>query len=302
VTWREEVGESTRAVTGHFSSPATFVTDGNETPLTPTAQADVREPISSACIATPFNADGASCQGGAVGTPFFLTINGTTTRSLFANAYEPEAPVTGAASNVGTTTAGVSASVNPRGAAVSVSFQFGTTTAYGQTSTAQRIAPASSAVPFSAQLTGLPAGTTIHYRAVATSDFGTFAGADRTFTTAAVPPVVSPPPVAKAAGHGSVLRVTTSGSIAKVRVRCAGATGAVCRLVVRVTAHRGKHVLLVGHASVSLLAGQTRTVTVRLNKAGRRLLGHGHRLRARLTVQQAGSPSVRASIVTFRRH
>jgi hypothetical protein len=53
--------------------------------------------------------------------------------------------------------------------------------------------------------------------------------------------------------------------------------------------------------SVVLRAGQTRTLTVRLNKAGRRLLGHGRRLRVRLTVQQVGAPGVRASILTFRR-
>jgi hypothetical protein len=309
VTWREEVGGKSVASSGHFANPATFVTDGSEIPLTPTAKANVREPISSACIATPFNADGAACQGAALGTPFFLTTADTTTpRGLFANAYEPEAPATGSASGVGTTAAGVAASVNPRGAAVSVSFQFGTTTAYGQTSAPQRIAPASSAVPFSAQLTGLPPGTTIHYRAVATSDFGTFAGADRTLTTVAVPPQPTPPPpVATAAGHGSVLRVTTSGSVAKVRVKCAGQAGAVCRLVLRLSAvsshaaHRGKGALLVARVSVVLRAGQTRTLTVRLNKAGRRLLGHGRRLRVRLTVQQVGAPGVRASILTFRR-
>ena len=307
VTWREEVGgETTRAASGHFTSPSAFVIDGEETPLTPTAQAAVREPISSACIATPFNADGASCQGGALGTPFFLTTAGTSTHGLFASAYEPEAPVTGSASGIGTTTAGVSASVNPRGANVAVSFQFGTTTAYGQSTAPQHTGPGSSATPFSAQLTGLPAATTIHYRAVATSDFGTFAGADRTFTTAAVPPVASPPPGATAAGHGSELRVTTRGSVAKVRVSCSGQAGAVCRLTLRLTAarghaaHRGRGALLVGRASVVLRAGQARTVTVRLNRTGRRLLAHGRRLRVRLTVQQAGAAN-RASIVTFRR-
>ncbi len=309
VSWREDVGAGESvAVTGHFANPATFVTDSNAIPVTPSAQADVREPISSGCIATPFNGDGMACQGGASGTPFLLTTAGTSTLGLFANAYEPEAPATGSASGVGTTAAGVAASVNPRGAAVSVSFQFGTTTAYGQSSAPQRTAPASAAVPFSAQLTGLPPGTTIHYRAVATSDFGTFAGADRTLTTVAVPPQPTPPPpVATAAGHGSVLRVTTSGSVAKVRVKCAGQAGAVCRLVLRLSAvsphaaHRGKGALLVARVSVVLRAGQTRTLTVRLNKAGRRLLGHGRRLRVRLTVQQVGAPGVRASIVTFRR-
>jgi hypothetical protein len=310
VTWREEVGGSTRASTGHFSSPASFVLDENEIPLTPTAQADVREPISSACIATPFNHDGASCQGGALGTPFFLTTAGTSTRGLFATAYEPEAPATGAATGIGATGATVSGTVNPRGASVAASFQFGTTTAYGQTTAAQRIGPASAAVPFSAQLTGLPSGTTIHYRSVATSDFGTFVGADRVLTTAAVPPPTPPPPAGvTAAAHGSVLRVTTSGSAAKVRVRCIGSGGAVCHIVLRLTAlsgahasHRGRHVLLVGRASIALAAGQTKTVTLSLNRTGRRLLVHGRPLRARLTVQQLGAGAVRSAVVTFGKH
>ena len=68
-----------------------------------------------------------------------------------------------------------------------VSFQFGTTTAYGQSTEAQTTAPNNAATPFTAQLTGLPAGTTIHYRAVAVSDFGTFVGADQTLTTASTP-------------------------------------------------------------------------------------------------------------------
>ena len=82
VTWRESVGGVTTAFVGHFVNAAnpTFVLDESDVPLTPTAQADVREPISSSCTANPFNADGAACQGGAVGTPFFLFTNGTSPR------------------------------------------------------------------------------------------------------------------------------------------------------------------------------------------------------------------------------
>ena len=65
-----------------------------------------------------------------------------------------------------------------------MSFQFGTTTAYGQTTAPQKTGPDNAADSFSALLTGLAPGTTIHYRAVATSDFGTFLGADQQFTTA----------------------------------------------------------------------------------------------------------------------
>ena len=75
-----------------------------------------------------------------------------------------------------------------------VSFQFGTTTAYGQVDrSADDRARATRLTPFAAQLTGLPAGTTIHYRAVAVSDFGTFVGADQTLTTAPAPPAPGPP-------------------------------------------------------------------------------------------------------------
>jgi hypothetical protein len=107
--------------------------DESNVPLTPTGtssdQADVREPISSGCIATPFNADGAACQGGALGTPFFLFTNGTSPLSLFADAYRPDTPVTGGASSIGTSSAIVSGAVNPAGAAVNVFFEYGTTTA-----------------------------------------------------------------------------------------------------------------------------------------------------------------------------
>ena len=87
-----------------------------------------------------------------------------------------------------------------------MSFQFGTTTAYGQSTAAQTTGPDNAADAFSAALTGLPAGTTIHYRAVATSDFGTQVGADQTLTTQSTPP---PPPVP---GKASVGRARVSGN------------------------------------------------------------------------------------------
>ena len=158
--------------------------DATNVPLTPTTQADVREPISSGCTANPFNGDGTTCQGGAVGTPFFLFTNGTSPPNLFANAYQPNTPATGGASGVTTTSATVNGSVATNGAAVSVSFQFGTTTAYGHTTPAQKTAPDGTPAAFSATLSGLPANSTVHYRAVATSDFGTFTGPDRALRTA----------------------------------------------------------------------------------------------------------------------
>jgi hypothetical protein len=321
VSWREEVGGTSKAFTGHFANPGTFVLDQGDVSLTPTAQADVREPISSSCIATPFNMDGASCQGGAAGTPFFLFTAGTSPRGLFANAYAPEAPVTGGAT-VGGSSAVVNATVNPKGATVKESFEFGTTTAYGQSTASQRSAPVSTAVPFSAQLSGLPAGTTIHYRAVASSDFGSFVGADRTLTTAPAPPATVPGTGTAAVGRVTVLARGTSGPAANVKVTCGGAAGAMCSLTLRLTVvetlkgHRllaasavghkgGSHrTVVVGTARVSLSAGQTKTVRVVLNRTGKRLVSRLHGLRAKLQVRQSniagGASTVFSKTVAFK--
>ncbi len=324
VSWREDIGGGVaKGFTGHFVNPAnpTFVLDASDTPLTPTGtgpgQADVREPISSSCIATPFNADGAACQGGAVGTPFFLFTNGTNPRSLFANAYQPATPVTGSASGVTSSSATVNGTVNPEGASVKVSFQYGTSTAYGQATAAQPTGVGNAATPFTALLTGLPAGRTIHYRAVAVSDFGTSVGADQTLMTASTPP--SGPP---AAGTTSVGRAKASGPTASVRLSCTGPAGATCRLALKLTVtetfkghkrvavtarsnrRKTRKVVVVGTAKLSLGAGQTRTVRIALNRTGRRLLDSRHGLKATLRVTQETAPGTTATVssqtVTFK--
>ena len=306
VSWREDIGGGiVKAYTGHFVDAAnpTFVLDESHVPITPTAQADVREPISSSCIATPFNADGAACQGGAVGTPFFLFTNGTSLLGLFADAYQPDTPVTGEASSIGTSTAIVSGAVNPEGAAVNVFFEFGTTAVYGQATAAQKTEPNNSTTPFAVGLAGLPAGTTIHYRAVAASDFGKFVGADQTVTTASVPPSPPPPaPPPQANGKASFGHATVSGTTARVRVVCTGPAGAKCKLVFTLTvteifkrnklisvtarAKLKKKIVVVGIANVTLNAGESRTVRISLNGTGKKLLAKRHKLKVRLRVTQ----------------
>jgi hypothetical protein len=312
VTYRTNDGSGkATATTGHFVNAAnpTFVTDNSTIALTPTSQADVREPISSGCTANPFNADGATCQGAAIGTPFFLFTDGTTTRSLFADAYQPDAPVTGAASGVGQNTATVSGTVNPEGARATVSFQFGTTTVYGQTTAAQKTGPDNAADAFSAALSGLPAGTTIHYRAVATSDFGTRVGADQTLTTQSPP---SPPPVV--AGKASAGLARVSGNTVSVPVTCQGDTSCTVSLKLTVTKTLRGHKLLaisarrtkvthktvvLGAGSATIKAGQTATVRIGLNRTGRTLLAVRHKVTARLTVAQ-GTRTISTQKVTFK--
>ena len=84
--------------------------------------------------------------------------------------------------------------VNPLGAATTVRFEYGTT----QRSRLQRgrrpLTASGDPSPVSAAVTGLPAGTTIYYRASATNNYGTTPGAIRSFATPAVIPITTPGP------------------------------------------------------------------------------------------------------------
>jgi hypothetical protein len=297
VTWREETASGTTAFVGHFVNAAnpTFVLDESDVPLTPTGtgpgRADVREPISSSCIATPFNQDGQACQGGALGTPFFLFTNGTSPLGLFADAYQPGTPVTGAASAISTNAATISGSVNPRGAAAKVSFEFGTTTAYGQSTPVQTLPLGNTPATFTAQLSGLAAGTTIHYRAVASTDFGTFTGADQTLTTTTPAPVVGVATVGHAKVHGKTVAV---------KITCSNAP---CTVTLKLTAiGRHHHRVGVGSTTLTLAAGQTRIARVSLNGTGKHLLAARHVLKAKLSVSQAPSTTLSTQNVTFKTH
>ena len=254
----------------------------------------------STCPADPFTQDGAACPANAVGTPFFAFTNTTNgPRALFAQTYQPENVQTAPASGVAVGQATLGGSVNPAGAPVQVQVEFGPTTSYGQSTAVQSLAPSETQTPFSAAVTGLPAGT-LHYRAVATSDFGTFAGPDATVHIPATPPPPSP-----GDGHTSVGHAKVKGTTASVRVSCTGATGATCKLAFRMTVTeklRGhkmiavtarkqpktrKVVVTVGSArGLTLIAGQSKVVKISLNGRGKRLLASRHTLKVTLDVTQ----------------
>ncbi len=318
VSWREDEGGVTKGFLGHFVNAAnpTFVLDENNIPLSPTGagagQADVRTPISSGCTATLQNQDGAACQGGAIGTPFFLFTNTiSSTLQLFAGAYNPT-PATGGPSNVTTTSATINGSVTTNGAAANAHFEYGTSTQYGSSTPTQRTVVDGSPQNFSAALSGLPANTVIHYRMVATSDFGTFNGQDQTLRTAAIPPTPKP-------GHASIRHVTVSGTTASLRVSCSGNSVDSCKLsfkltvtetllgkkIVAVSARskpkRHRVTVTVGTASTNLHAGQSRTVRISLNGKGKSLLSKYRTLHTRLRVTQTRKKgSVLTKTVTFK--
>ncbi|MDQ6811461.1 MAG: hypothetical protein M3Z95_06145 [Actinomycetota bacterium] len=200
VSWHETNGSGqTVTVVGHFEgNPANPVfhldTPAAGVGTTPAGKSDVRSPIASTCPDDPFTGDGSACPGGSVGTPFYAFNAGMTPQSLFSQAYTPGAAQTGGAPSISQTGATVAGSVNTDGAPTRVYFDFGTSTAYGSISAPQLLAPAAgTTTAVSAALAGLPAGTVIHYRVVAQTDFGTVAGADAAFTTAPAPLPLPPP-------------------------------------------------------------------------------------------------------------
>lgn len=95
---------------------------------------------------------------------------------------------TGDAADVTRSGARLTGTVNPQGTATSYRFEYGTTTAYGSTTTAADAGSGTGAVAASAALTGLAAQTTYHYRLVALRGGSVVAvGADKTLTTTANP-------------------------------------------------------------------------------------------------------------------
>jgi plastocyanin len=114
--------------------------------------------------------------------------------------------ITNPATNVAAFSATLNGSVNPRGATTTVFFQYGLTRSYGSTSPMQ-IQNGNTLRPVSANITGLLANRTYHFRIVARNNGGTSFGADRTFTTltATGPPVVVTRPATLIASFSATL-------------------------------------------------------------------------------------------------
>ena len=107
--------------------------------------------------------------------------DGTFTTLTFTG---PPVTATNSATRVASFSATLNGSVYPHGSATTVYFQYGTTTGYGLTTPADT-KTGNRYQDVTANINGLTASTTYHYRIVATNSFGTRYGSDRTFTTLA---------------------------------------------------------------------------------------------------------------------
>jgi trimeric autotransporter adhesin len=164
------------------SSAACAQTSGGNSIPAGTSPVTVSAAIGDLTASTQYYYELVAVSG--AGTSPSSTPQTFTTTSTAATM--PTATTATPPTNVSYTTATVSGTVNTQGAAVgSCVFEYGTSTAYGQTSPCTPTPSSSSttAQTVSANLTGLSTGTVYHYRVAILTGGGPAVGGDQTFTT-----------------------------------------------------------------------------------------------------------------------
>ena len=125
------------------------------------------------------------------------------------SATGPPVVITNPATLIASFSATLNSLVDPHGLTTTVYFQYGPTTSYGSTTSGQTKS-GNTYQSVSANVGGLGASTTYHFRIVATNSGGTRYGSDSTFTTlsATGPPVVATNPATNIAGSSARLNGT----------------------------------------------------------------------------------------------
>ena len=110
----------------------------------------------------------------------------------FATLCTAPAATTNPASGIGTASATLNGTVNANGSSTTVTFDWGTTTGYGNSATAsQSPVTGSSSTAVSAGLTGLTPNTLYHFRLKTVNCGGTTYGSDLSFTTSCAAPTAA---------------------------------------------------------------------------------------------------------------
>src|SRR5947209_4186456 len=144
-----------------------------------------------------------------------LTALAAATVGGVAAAASAPTAVTGRAVNIRDNRALLQGSVKPNGASTTFYFQWGLTTSYGVNGAPHSVGSGSRFQAVSEEARGLVGGTTYHYRVVATNQFGTTVGGDRSFKTTGAPP--------PGAVTGSAVNLSPTGAILTGDVFPAGA-------------------------------------------------------------------------------
>ena len=189
----------------------------------------------------------ANLTGLTAGTKYYFeavaqnatgTTNGTiATFTTTAAAALAPTTTTGLATALTASTASLAGTVNPNGQATTAWFLYGTssTLAGAAQTTTQSLAAGTTATAITANLTGLSAGTTYYFQAVAQNPTGTANGSIGSFTTTAAPPptftiggaAVTITTPGASTGNTSTISVTPQpGFTGTVALTCAFATNA----------------------------------------------------------------------------
>lgn len=252
---------------------------------------------------------------------------GTTAGSdgTFTTSSTPPGATTSSPSVVTSSSATLAGSVDPNGKPTIYTFEYGPTTAYGLQTSAASAGAATSATSVHATVTGLNAGTTYHYRLVATSSDGSVASSDATFVTSGdrvapggTLPVVSETAAVNVSSHGVQLNgavnpegPTTTwyfqyGLTAFYGTQTSPATlsglGArpVNAQVDGLQSNSTYHYRLVAYSARGLYVGPDHTFTTktasRLATGGLSLAAQQHRAGARVRLQVSGLLRLPASV------
>jgi uncharacterized protein (TIGR02145 family) len=164
---------------------------------------------------TPTIADSRTIVGGGAGTFASDMTNLDAATTYYVRAYatnkagtgygiamsfstlgQAPAATTQAATNISTTSATLNGTVNANYLSTTVTFEYGTTTSYGQTITSvQSPVTGNNIINVGADISGLISGTTYHYRVKSANSIGTTNGNDLIFTTLPDVPTVTTAPV-----------------------------------------------------------------------------------------------------------
>ena len=127
-----------------------------------------------------------------MGTPFLLYTAGYPgAQQLFAQAFAPSDVSTLAATDVSATSVTLNGSANPGGAAILTHFDLGRELVDDGSTGDVRLDVASVPITFDVTVIGFIPGDTVHFRAVAKTDFVTIDGPEQSFEVVNAAPTVS---------------------------------------------------------------------------------------------------------------
>jgi hypothetical protein len=219
---------------------------------------------------------------------------------LMAGSALAATSTTTAATGVGVSTATLNGSIQTGGVQTLWQFQYGTSTSYGKTTTANTIPAGGSSVIVATSLTGLKPGTKYHFRLAVQTGTGKTSypivvtyGGDKTFTTKPI---------------GKVTLSTTSLAIKKgstsLGLRCSSLVTCKGKLTLSARIKLGRKSQNITFGSKSFSIKSNKKSTLKLKIAGKGLTAlkkaHNQRLKVKLLVKfSSHQPTISKTITLF---